>query len=129
VGLVLGPNEGGATDWGILSVVVIKFVGFISVNESFVGEIVNLDSSLSSNHKPEELGGKEDNVNGGFSINFFKMSAFNKIPDVDFTVFATGSNEVGVWCKIQGVDLSLVSNESVLQSHDGVIPNFDGFVP
>jgi hypothetical protein len=62
----------------------------------------------------KSLEAKRTTLNGGFSIDFFKMSAFNKIPDVDFTVFATGSNEVGVWCKIQGVDLSLVSNESVL---------------
>jgi hypothetical protein len=97
VGLVLGPHEGGATDGSISSVFSIELlVSLISVNESFVGEIVDLDSAFSSNDEPEELGGKEDNVNGGFSIDFFKMSAFNKIPDVDFTVFATGSNEVDV---------------------------------
>lgn len=118
MGLVLGPNEGGATDWSVCSVVVVKLVGLVSVDESLVGEIVNLNSSLGSNDEPEELGSKEYNVDWGFSINLFKMSAFNQVPNVDFTVFSTGSNEVSVWSKIKSVDLSLMSDEGVSQGHN-----------
>ena len=57
------------------------------------------------------------------------MSSFNKVPDVDFTVSTTGGDEVGVWCKIEGVDLSFMSNESVHEGHDGVIPDLDGLIP
>jgi len=57
------------------------------------------------------------------------MSSFNKVPDVDLTVSTTGGDEVGVWCKIEGVDLSFVSYKSVHEGHDGVIPNLDGLIP
>ena len=97
VGLVLGPHEGGATNWGIGSALSVEFlVSFVSVDESFVREIVDLDSAFSSNDEPEELGGEEDNVHGGLGVDFFEMSSFDQVPDIDLSVFTTGGDEVGV---------------------------------
>jgi len=103
--------------------------GFVEVDEFLVWEIINLDTFFGTNNEPVDLGGEEDNVNWGFSIDLFKMSSFNKVPDIDFTVSTTGGDEVGVWCKIKGVDLSFMSYESVHEGHDGVIPDLDGLIP
>jgi len=127
--LVLGPDEGSATDLGGSSVFTVKGGGFVSVDEFLVWEIVDLDTLFGTNDEPVKFGGEQDNVNWGFGVDLFEMSSFNQVPDVDFTVSTTGSDEVGVWCKIKGVDLSFVSNESVFQGHDGVIPNLDGLIP
>ena len=127
--LVLGPDEGGATDQGISSGFTVKRGSFISVNELLVWEIVDLDAVFGTNNEPVELRGEQDNVDWGFSINLFEMSSFNQVPDIDFTVSTSRGNEVSVWCKIKSVDLSLVSNEGVHQAHDGVIPNLNGLIP
>jgi len=103
--------------------------GFVEVNEFLVWEVINLDTFFGTNNKPVDLGGEEDNVNWGFSIDLFKMSSFNKVPDIDFTVSTTGGDEVGVWSKVEGVDLSFMSYESVHEGHDGVIPDLDGLIP
>jgi len=137
--LVLGPDEGGATNLGWRFVVSLLggFTdhlgwvrwGLVEVDEFLVWEVINLDTFFGTNNEPVDLGGEEDDVNWGFSIDFFKMSSFNKVPDVDFTVSTTGGDEVGVWCEIKGVDLSFMSNESVHEGHDGVIPDLDGLIP
>ena len=127
--LVLGPDEGGATDQGISSGFTVKRGSFISVNELLVWEIVDLDAVFGTNNEPVELRGEQDNVDWGFSINLFEMSSFNQVPDIDFTVSTSGGNEVSVWCKIKSVDLSFVSDEGVLEGHDGVIPDLDGLIP
>lgn len=139
--LVLGPDEGGATNgrWlrfmvrsflgGITNVLGWVWWGFIEVDELLVWEVINLDTFLGTNNEPVDLGGEENDVNWGFSVDFFKMSSLNEVPDVDLTVSTTGGDEVGVWCEIKGVDLSLVSYEGVHEGHDGVIPNLDGLIP
>jgi len=128
VKLVLGPDEGSATNWGIGSLLSVKTGGLVLVDERLVWEIVDLDSAFGTNDEPEELGGEEDNVNWRFSVDFFEMSSFNQVPDMDLSVSSSGSDEVGVWCQVEGVDLSLVSNKGVFQSHDGVVPNLDGLI-
>jgi len=127
--LALGPDEGSATDQGGVSCLSVKGGSFVSVDEFLVWEIVDLDTLFGTDNEPIELGGEQDNVNWGFSVDLFEMSSFNQVPDVDFTVSTTGGDEVGVWCKIKSVDLSFVSNESVLEGHDGVIPNLNGLIP
>jgi len=127
--LALGPDEGSATDQGGVSCLSVKGGSFVSVDEFLVWEIVDLDTLFGTDYEPIELGGEQDNVNWGFSVDLFEMSSFNQVPDVDFTVSTTGGDEVGVWCKIKSVDLSFVSNESVLEGHDGVIPDLDGLIP
>ena len=136
--MVLGPDEGGATDWswwlvvGLLGVALdLGWVrwGLVEVDVLLVREVVNLDSFLGTDDEPVDLGGEEDDVNWGLSIDLLKMSSLNEVPDVDLSVSATGGNEVGVWSKIKGVDLGLVSNEGVHEGHDGVIPDLDGLIP
>lgn len=127
--LVLGPDEGSATDEGGPSGETVKGASFVSVDEFLVWEIVDLDTVFGTNNEPVKLGGEQDNVDWGFGVDLFEMSSFNQVPDVDFTVSTTGGNEVGVWGKIKSVDLSFVSNESVFEGHDGVIPNLDGLIP
>ena len=127
--MVLGPDEGSATDEGGLSGLTVKGASFVSVDEFLVWEIVDLDTVFGTNNEPVKLGGEQDNVNWGFGVDLFEMSSFNQVPDVDFTVSTTGGDEVGVWGKIKSVDLSFVSNESVFEGHDGVIPNLDGLIP
>jgi len=127
--LVLGPGEGSATDWCVLSLMVIESGGLISVDESLVWEIVDSDSVLGTNNEPVELGGEEDNVNWRLGVDLLKMSSLNKVPDMDLTVSSSGSDEVGVWCQVESVDLSLVSNEGVLEGHHRVIPDLDGLIP
>jgi len=127
--LVLGPDEGSATDQSAGSSVSVKGGGNVSVDEFLVWEIVDLDTLFGTDDEPVELGGEQDNVNWGFGVDLFEMSSFNQVPDVDFTVSTTGGDEVGVWCKIKGVDLSFMSNEGVLEGHDGVIPDLDGLIP
>ena len=127
--LVLGPDEGSAANWCVSSLESVEASWLVSIDEALVWEIVDLDAVLGTNNEPEELGGEENNVDGGFSVDFLEMSSLNKVPDVDFTVSTTGSDEVGVWCEIKGVDLGLVSNKGVLESHDGVVPDLDGLIP
>jgi len=127
--LVSGPGEGSATDWSVSSLVVIESGSFISVDELLVWKIVDSDSVLSSNDKPVELGGEEDNVDWGLSVDLLEMSSLNEVPDVNLTVSSSGGDEVSVWCQIKSVNLSLVSNEGVLEGHHGVIPDLDGLVP
>jgi hypothetical protein len=127
--LVLGPDEGSATNQGSSSGLTVKGGGFVFVDEFFVWKIIDLDTLFGTDNEPVKLGGEQDNVNWGFGVDLFEMSSFNQVPDVDFTVSTTGGDEVGVWCEIKGVDLSFVSNESVLEGHDGVIPNLDGLIP
>jgi len=103
--------------------------GFVEVNEFLVREIIDLDTFFGTNNKPVDLGGEEDNINWGFSIDLFKMSSFNEVPDIDFTVSTSRSDEVSVWSKIKSVNLSFVSNESVHKGHDSVIPDLDSFIP
>ena len=127
--MVLGPDEGGATDQGISSGFTVKRGSFISVNELLVWEIVDLDTLLGTNDEPVKLGGEEDNVNWALGVDLFEMSSFNEVPDVDLTVSTTGGDEVGVWGEIKGVDLSFMSDQSVHEGHDGVIPDLDGLIP
>jgi len=136
--LVLGPDEGGATDWGWWLVVSLLGIsrdlgwvrwGLVEIDELLVREIVDLDTFFGTNNEPVDLGGEEDDVNWGFGINFFEMSSFNEVPDVDLTVSTTGGDEVGVWSEIEGVDLSFMSNKGVHERHDGVIPDLDGLIP
>lgn len=138
--MVLGPDEGGATDWGwslgdLLGGLTIdngggnSWWGLVLVDELLVWEVIDSDTLLGTNNEPVDLGGEEDNVNWGLSIDFLKMSSLNEVPDVDLTVSTTGGDEVGVWCEVKGVDLGLVSNEGVHEGHDGVIPNLDGLIP
>jgi len=127
--LVGRPDEGGATDWGVLSVLTVESLGFVSVDELLVWEIVDSDSVLGTNDQPVELGSEKNNVDWRLSIDFLEMSSFNEVPDVDLTVSTTGGDEVGVWCKIKSVDLGLVSNKGVHEAHDGVVPDLDGLVP
>ena len=103
--------------------------GFIEVDELLVWEVINLDTFFGTNNEPVDLGGEKNNVDWGFSVDFFEMSSFNEVPDVDFTVSTTGGDEVGVWCKIKSVNLSFVSNEGVHEGHNSVIPNLDGLIP
>ena len=136
--LVLGPDEGGATNggwWLVVSLLGIsRDLGWVrwslvEVDELLVREIVDLDTFFGTNNEPVDLGGEEDDVNWGFSINLFEMSSFDEVPDVDLTVSTTGGDEVGVWCEIKGVDLSFMSNKGVHERHDGVIPDLDGLIP
>jgi len=136
--LVLGPHEGGATDWSwrlhsaLLGVTLnLGWVrwGLVEVDELLVWEIVDLDSLFGTDNEPVDLGGEEDDVNWGLSIDLFEMSSLNEVPDVDLSVSTTGGDEVGVWGEIKGVDLSFVSDESVHEGHDGVIPDLDGLIP
>jgi len=107
----------------------IETLSFVSVDELLVWKIVDSDSVLGTDDQPVELGGEEDNVNWGFGIDFLKMSSFNEVPDVNLTISTTGGDEVGVWCKIKGVDLGFVSNKGVHEAHDGVVPDLDGLIP
>jgi len=138
--LVLGPDEGGATDWGwslgdLLGGLTIdngggnSWWGLVLVDELLVWEVIDSDTLLGTNNEPVDLGGEEDNVNWGLSIDFLEMSSLNEVPDVDLTVSTTGGDEVGIWCEVKSVDLGLVSNEGVHEGHDGVIPNLDGLIP
>jgi len=139
--LVLGPDEGSAANWGWgLSVLLVLFgindlglINFsddlISVDELSSGKIIDSDTVLGTDDEPVELGGEEDNIDGALSIDFIKMSSFGEVPDVDLTVSASGGNEVGVGSQIEGVDLSLMSDEGVHEGHDLVIPDLDGLVP
>jgi len=127
--LVLGPDEGGATDLGLGSLLVVEGGGFVSVDEALVWEVIDSDSVLGTNDEPEELGSEKDDVNWGLSVDLLEVSSFNKVPDVDLSVSSTGSDEVGVWSQVEGVDLSVVSNEGVLKLHCGVVPDLDGSVP
>lgn len=88
--LVLGPDEGSATDVGAFgSLKSIKALSFVLIDESLVGEIIDSNALFSTNDEPIKLGGEEDDVDWGFSINFFKMSSFNQVPDVHLSVSAT----------------------------------------
>ena len=127
--LVLGPDEGSATDQSILSSFSVKGGSFISVNELLIWEIVDLDAVFGTNNEPVELGGEQDNIDWRFSIDLFEMSSFNQVPDVYFTVSTSGGDEVGVWCKIKCVNLSFVSNKGVLKGHDRVVPDLDSLIP
>jgi len=129
VSLVLGPDEGGATNEGALSGLSIEGGSFVSVDEFLVWKIVDLDTVFGTNDEPVKLGGEENNVNWGFSVDFLEVSSLNEVPDVDLTVSTTGGDEVGVWSEIKSVNLGFVSNESVLEGHDGVIPNLDFLIP
>ena len=138
--MVLGPDEGGASNWGwVLGNAGLGFAinhnggvswwGLVLVDELLVWEVIDSDTLLGTNYEPVDLGGEEDNVNWGLSIDFLEMSSLNEVPDVDLTVSTTGGDEVGIWCEVKSVDLGLVSNEGVHEGHDGVIPNLDGLIP
>ena len=93
--MVLGPHEGGATDWSwrlhsaLLGVTLnLGWVrwGLVEVDELLVWEIVDLDSLFGTDNEPVDLGGEEDDVNWGLSIDLFEMSSLNEVPDVDLSV-------------------------------------------
>ena len=62
---VLGPDEGGATNWGWwLGVVLLRRVsdhlgwvrwGFVEVDEFLVWEIIDLDTFFGTNNEPVDL--------------------------------------------------------------------------
>ena len=94
--MVLGPDEGSATDQSGVSGVSVKGGGNVSVDEFLVWEIVDLDTVFGTNDEPVKLGGEQDNVNWGFGVDLFEMSSFNEVPDVGFTISITGGDEVCV---------------------------------
>ena len=132
--LILGPGEGGATDSCLalfsvnhgLSVEVLSSVG---VDEFSVWQVVHSDSVFSTNDKPVDLGGEEEDIDWGLGIDLIQVSSLNEVPDVDLTVSSTGGDEHGVLGEVEAVDLSLVADEGVHQGHGLVVPDLDGSVP
>jgi len=104
-------------------------LSFVGVDEFSVWQIVHSDSVFSTNNKPVDLGGEKKNVNWGLGIDLIQVSTFNKVPNVDLAISSTGSNEHGVLSEVKAVDLGLVSNEGVHQTHGLVIPDLDGSIP
>jgi len=137
--LILGPDEGSTSDLGLWlgGDLLLTFGGGVGllgwddvfIDEFLAWEIVDSDTGFGTDDEPVDLGGEDDNVDWGFGVNFFKMSTFDEVPDVNLTVSTTGGDEVGVDGEINGVDLSLVSNEGVHEGHHLVIPDIDGLIP
>ena len=63
--LVLGPGKGSATNLGVfVSVLTVKVVGLVSVNELSVGKIIHSNTVFGTNDEPVNLGGEKHDVNG-----------------------------------------------------------------
>ena len=130
--LILGPGQRGATNSSVVFVITaisIEVLSFVGVDELSVWEIVHSDSFLGTNDEPVDLGGKEEDIDWGLSIDFIEMSSLDEVPNVDLTVSSTRGDEHSVLGEIEAVDLGLVSNESVHQAHGLVIPDLDGSIP
>jgi endonuclease/exonuclease/phosphatase (EEP) superfamily protein YafD len=90
--LVLGEDEGCASNLGwelVLLSSVLLDGNFVSVDESLVWEIIDLDTGIGTNNEPVIFGGEKNNVNWGFGIDVFEMLSFNQVPDVNMTVFGS----------------------------------------
>jgi len=62
--LILGENEGGATNLGVSSLLGSIFsFDFVFVDELLVWKVIDSDTLVGTNNEPVVLGGENDNVN------------------------------------------------------------------
>jgi len=92
-------------------------------------EVKDLDALLSSDDQPVELLREEDAVNRGLAVDLSEPLALDEVPDHDESVAGAGSEVGRAENHVESVDLSLVADEGVHQSHVRVVPNLDGLVP
>lgn len=127
----LVPCETGAADGlGVLGGVGAFHGGGLELHdELFGGEVPHADAGLGSEDEPVLLGGEEHAVDGRLNVGLSEELAVDEVPDDGEAVLATGSEVGGLGGHVEGVDLSLVSHEGVLQAHGLVVPDLDGLVP
>ena len=131
VSAALGPGEGcaGKRLLRVRLVLLHGGGGDVILDELLLGEVKNLDASLSGDHKPVESLGEEDAVDGGVAVVLGEPLALDDIPDHDLSITRARSEEGGVLDDIKGGDLSLVTLEGVEEGHVKVVPNLDGLIP
>jgi hypothetical protein len=104
--------------------------GGLEVNDELsAGEVPHLDAVVGSEHEPVVLGGEEHAVDCAVDFLLAEELALNEVPDHGEAVLATGGEVGGVGSHVQAVDLRLVADEGVLESHGLVVPDLDGLVP
>ena len=126
----LVPCETGASDGGLaLFVLGINGASLDVNNELLWGEIPDLDTGVGTEYEPVLLGGEENAVNGTVNFGLAQEFTFNEVPDDGETVLATWGEVRGLGGHIKRVNLSLVTDEGVLEGHGLVVPYLDGLVP
>ena len=101
----------------------------MDIDDEFLrGQVPNLDAFLSSQNQPVFLGSEENTVDGAVNFGLSENLSFNQVPDNGLAVLSSRGEVDGLGGKIQAVDLTLVSDEGVLESHSLVAPDFDGLV-
>jgi len=132
-GAVLGPCEGGATkeslgfEGNVVGVDVWNFLDFL--DQLLVGQVEHSDSLVGSNDQPVQLLGEEDNVDWWLAVDLSQVGTSLEVPAHDGSVTGAWGEILGVLDHVDGVDLGLVSRESVQELHVKIVPHLDGLVP
>lgn len=126
----LVPGKTCAGNWlGVLVHVGVQGSDHDVVDEVLWWQVPYLDALVSSQNEPILLGGKENNVDVALGIATTEEFAFNQVPDHGLSVFSSWGQVGSLWSHIEGVDLTGVAGEGVLQTHGLVVPDLDGSVP
>jgi len=130
VGAGLVPGEGSAAE----VLLGRDFIGLHGASADVLQELVawqveNLDALLGTDDEPVEFLGEENAVDWGFAVAAGEPLALNEVPDHDLTVTGSGGEVAGAVDHVEGVDLGLVSGESVHEGHVQVVPDLDGLIP
>mmetsp|Transcript_6445 Transcript_6445/g.9672 ORF Transcript_6445/g.9672 Transcript_6445/m.9672 type:complete len:223 (+) Transcript_6445:42-710(+) len=92
-------------------------------------KIPDLDLVLSGGAEPVAVGGEHQGVDGVSSVERVEVLALVEVPEHGSGVLASGGAEGTVRGDSDGVDVSLVPGEGVLQLAGGQVPDLDDLVP
>lgn len=92
-------------------------------------KVKNLDSTFSRNDEPVELLGEEHAVNWGVTVALGEPLSIDNVPDHDHAIAGSRCEVCRVFDDVKSGNLSLVTSESVHESHVQIVPHLDGLVP
>jgi len=92
-------------------------------------EVEDLNSAFSCDNEPVELLGEEHAVNWGVTVALGEPLSIDNVPDHDHAIAGSRCEVCRVFDDVKSGNLSLVTSESVHESHVQIVPHLDGLVP
>jgi hypothetical protein len=123
------PAEGGNNGVPHLAVESLNGVLVEVSNDALALEIPDLDGGLSSSTEPVSVGAEGKGIDGSTSLEGVEVTTLVQVPETGSTVFASRGTEGTVWGDSDGVEVSSVTNQVVLDLAVAKAPHLHELVP
>jgi len=126
------PGEGDAVWCGSwLSVLVVGNLNLQLLDELFLFQIPDSDSWAAGGAEPVSVWTEDEGTDfvGALQAVEWVVCALAQIPEHSFTVLSAAGSQRSVWADGDGVDVSGVAAEVVLEAKVAQVPDLQGLVP